>query len=280
MLVVLELNGGNDGLNTVVPYGDDVYRKHRPKLQIADGSLHKIDDHVGLHPSLFGLSELLKHGKLAIVQSVGYPNANRSHFESMAIWQTAVLEPDAHTAGWLNRGASRREARRRVTARPCTSAIPSFRVPWRATRSAFLRSPGSTRSCGASVSLRRPGPPAQRPALDRIARMPRGAPGSHLQFVQRSQVVTYASSARIEEILRGDRSKRTADYPEFALAQRLKLVAQLIKAGLATSIYYVQLEGFDTHQNQLRRMPRSWKSSVDLSPRSLETSSAPERKSA
>jgi uncharacterized protein (DUF1501 family) len=110
VLVVLELNGGNDGLNTVVPYGDDAYRKHRPKLQIAAGSLHKVDDHVGLHPALGGLSELLKKRKLAIVQSVGYPNANRSHFESMAIWQTAALQPDDQASGWLNRGVGRRTA--------------------------------------------------------------------------------------------------------------------------------------------------------------------------
>ena len=82
VLVVLELNGGNDGLNTVIPYADDAYARHRPRLRIPTGSLHKLDDHVGLHPELFGLNELWKQGELAIVQSVGYPNANRSHFES------------------------------------------------------------------------------------------------------------------------------------------------------------------------------------------------------
>jgi len=97
----------------------------------------------------------------------------------------------------------------------------------------------------------RAGAAAQRAALDRVARLPRGTVGSHLQFVQRSQVVTYASSARIEEILRRGSSDRATDYPDFGLAERLKLVAQLIKAGLSTSIYYVQLDGFDTHQNQL-----------------------------
>jgi uncharacterized protein (DUF1501 family) len=251
VLVVLELTGGNDGLNTVVPYGDDAYRRHRPKLQIGGGSLHRIDDHIGLHPSLGGLSELFKHGKLAIVQSVGYPNANRSHFESMAIWQTARLEPDTHTAGWLNRGAARRTA---VAGGDGTAMhIGDTELP-RALTGDALCVPSLT---SLDQVVRRMGVPdragaaAQRAALDRIARLPRGTSGSHLQFVQRSQVVTYASSARIEEILRGDKSHQANEYPDFGLAQRLKLVAQLIKAGLSTSIYYVQLDGFDTHQNQL-----------------------------
>ncbi len=108
VLVVLELVGGNDGLNTVVPYADDAYHRHRPRLKIPAGSLHKLDDHVGLHPGLGGLNDLWTEGELAIVQSVGYPNPNRSHFESEAIWYTGMLEPDANAAGWLNRGVGPR----------------------------------------------------------------------------------------------------------------------------------------------------------------------------
>lgn len=92
---------------------------------------------------------------------------------------------------------------------------------------------------------------AHRAALDRVAQMPRGEPGSHLQFIQRSQVVTYASSARIEQILRSGCGPSDAGYPDTGLARRLRLVAQLIRSGLSTSIYYVQLEGFDTHVRQL-----------------------------
>ena len=110
VLVVLELTGGNDGLNTVVPYADDAYGRNRPRLRIPASSLHKLDDHVGLHPALNGLNDLWKEGELAIAQSVGYPNANRSHFESMAIWQTGMLRPDTHAAGWLNRGVGRRSS--------------------------------------------------------------------------------------------------------------------------------------------------------------------------
>ena len=88
MLVVIELNGGNDGINTVVPYRDEGYQRHRSATRLAT-DLIKIDDQVGLHPSMPDAARLLNDGKLAIVQGVGYPNPNRSHFESMRIWHTA-----------------------------------------------------------------------------------------------------------------------------------------------------------------------------------------------
>src|SRR6516164_7296397 len=89
ILVVVQLDGGNDGLNTAVPYRDDEYRKRRPRLAIAAAEVKKVDDRIGLHPSLDGFAKLLEQQRLAIVQSVGYPNPNRSHFDSMAIWHTA-----------------------------------------------------------------------------------------------------------------------------------------------------------------------------------------------
>ena len=89
VLVVLQLTGGNDGLNTVIPFTDDNYRRLRPTLHLADAKLHKLDGRVGLHPGLGGLKKLLDDGEAAVVQSVGYPNPNRSHFESMTIWNTA-----------------------------------------------------------------------------------------------------------------------------------------------------------------------------------------------
>src|SRR3984885_1113111 len=101
ILVVVQLDGGNDGLNTVVPYRDDEYRKRRPTINVPAADVRKIDDHVGLHPALEGFSKLLEQQRLAVVQSVGYPNPLRSHFESMATWQTARLNPDKAAPGWL-----------------------------------------------------------------------------------------------------------------------------------------------------------------------------------
>ena len=124
VLVVLQLTGGNDGLNTVVPFTDPVYRRLRPTLSLADAKLHKLDDRVGLHPSMDGLKKLFDAGQAAVVQSVGYPNPNRSHFESMAIWQLAARRrPIARrprrvsASGWLARAIDQRGDAGSFTAR-------------------------------------------------------------------------------------------------------------------------------------------------------------------
>ena len=249
VLVVVELSGGNDGLNTVVPYRDEAYKKHRPQLHLANG-LHKIDDHVALHPSLGGFAKLLDAHELAIVQSVGYPNPNRSHFESMAIWQTARLDPAADMPGWLARCLDQQPA-------PPGGDAPALHISDNLLPQTVT---GSRRHVPSLVSLeqfrRRLGVPepagarAQRAVLDQVGCEQRGRAGSLLQFIERSTLITYASSARLEEVLRGKAAP--AGYPEsYGLAQRLGLIAQLIKAGLSTSLYYTQLTGFDTHANQL-----------------------------
>src|SRR6266849_138966 len=102
VLVVIELNGGNDGINTIVPFADEGYARHRKTLRLPTDKLLKINDHIGFHPAMRDAAQLLETGRLAIVQGVGYPNPNRSHFESMAIWQTARLSPKEHKGpGWV-----------------------------------------------------------------------------------------------------------------------------------------------------------------------------------
>src|SRR5947209_2981316 len=104
VLVVVQLDGGNDALNTVVPHADPNYEKLRPKLKVAKRNLVRLTDTLGLHPSLKPLDPLLQAGQLAVVPGVGYPNPNRSHFESMAIWHTARFDPDDRKGyGWLGR---------------------------------------------------------------------------------------------------------------------------------------------------------------------------------
>src|SRR5438874_11070610 len=103
ILVVLEMTGGNDGLNTVVPYADDLYHKARPSIRLTQGQLLRVDDHVGLNPGLRPLERLLGDGQVAIVQGVGYPNPDRSHFESMDVWQSADPKRQMKN-GWLARG--------------------------------------------------------------------------------------------------------------------------------------------------------------------------------
>ncbi len=103
ILVVLEMTGGNDGLNTVIPYADDLYHKARPTLRQTKDVVIRLDDHVGLHSGMRGFRPMWEKGQLAVVQGVGYPNPERSHFEAMDIWQSA--DPKGSTTGWLGRAA-------------------------------------------------------------------------------------------------------------------------------------------------------------------------------
>jgi uncharacterized protein (DUF1501 family) len=253
ILVVVQLDGGNDGLNTVVPYRDDEYRKRRPTIQIPVADVKKIDDHVGLHPALDGFSKLLEQQRLAIVQSVGYPNPNRSHFESMAIWQTASLSPDKVTPGWLARAIDHRPAPQGDA--PALHVHDAMPLP-RSLSGGNQVIPSLDRL---EQFRRRLGVPAdstpekQVAALDLLTRQDRGEPGSLLQFVERCSLITYASSARLERIEQNQKSSGSS-YPDFySLARRLRLIAQLVKAGLSTSIYYTHLDGFDTHSGQLQQ---------------------------
>src|SRR6185437_14789596 len=105
ILVVLQLDGGNDGINTVVPFRDEGYAKHRKAIRLSAKRLIRVNGEVGLHPAMAGAGRLLESGRLAIVPGVGYPNPNRSHFRSMAIWQSARLDERDHTGlGWVGRG--------------------------------------------------------------------------------------------------------------------------------------------------------------------------------
>jgi uncharacterized protein (DUF1501 family) len=248
ILVVVQLGGGNDGLNTVVPYKDDDYRKARPKLQIGEKALLKIDDHVGFHPTLTGFAKLLEDRQLALVQSVGYANPSRSHFESFATWHTGKLAAKVDAPGWIARtldaipavpGGDAPAIHIGIEAQQRPQALVGARdVPSVASLEQFHRRLGIPESVGAA---------AQRAALDQIAAREHGQPGSLLNFVERSAWLSYESSARFDRVVAAGPA---AGYPQNGLGRRMKVIAQLIKAGLTTSIYYTHLDGFDTHAAQ------------------------------
>jgi uncharacterized protein (DUF1501 family) len=248
VLVVIQLTGGNDGLNTVVPYRDEEYRRHRPKLQVGADSVLKIDDRVGLHPALTGFSKLLEGRQLAVVQGVGYPNPNRSHFESMATWHTARLNADPDTPGWLVRSL---ESWPRTSGRDAPALHIGGELLPQALTGGDQQVPSLTRLEQFRWRLGVPeaaGAREQRAALDEVAGLQRGQAGSLLQFVERSFLLTHTSSARLEGLV--DRSTARDGYPDSGLARRLRLIALLIKAELSTCIYYTALDGFDTHAYQ------------------------------
>ncbi len=236
VLVVIELNGGNDGINTVVPYADEGYAKHRRLLRLPKNQLIKVNDRIGLHPQMTGAGKLLESGRLAIVQGVGYPNPNRSHFESMAIWQTARFDlKDRDSLGWLGRGLD--EA-------PVAGGMPSAVFVSGGQMPAALQGRRAIAS-----GLTRPEDFVLR--LDEAKRTLEGAaPADDLAaFVRRNSLDAYLLADRMSEVL-NVQDKKGSPYPSSDLAEHLRLIARLIKASIGTRIYYTRQSGYDTHSGQ------------------------------
>jgi uncharacterized protein (DUF1501 family) len=260
--VVLQLSGGNDGLNTVVPLGNDHYRRARPQLGLDAGNCLKIDDATGLHPALTGIKALFDHGHAAIVQAVGYPNPNRSHFRSMEIWHTATDADRVARQGWIGRyfdnACAGEDAGVGVAIGKETPQAFAARTPLGVT---FQRpeqyryfGPDDTSELGMAESelFRRMNERDEDRSgssiggLSGSARRPQH--GSPLRFLERTALDAQVTSDRINE-LAGNRTNR-ADYPATRLGTDLRTVSRLIAGGLPTRIYYVSLGGFDTHTNQ------------------------------
>ncbi len=239
VLVVLQLDGGNDGINTVVPFGDEAYARNRRELRLPADKLLKIGDGIGLHPAMRPAADLFESGRLAIVQAVGYPNPNRSHFASMTIWQTAQPgEPGRDVQGWLGRALDAAgEARRE----PAAIHVGTENFP----RALFARRATSTSFADAAdLALAFPVPRVDPPRAN-------ASDGADLKaFVQRTVTSAYATAAELEAASAkgGDVSAR---YPETDLARRFDLVARSIKSGSPARVYYMIQGGYDTHAVQL-----------------------------
>ena len=245
VLVVVQMTGGNDGINTVVPFADEGYARHRKFLRLPAGRLVKVNDHVGLHPALADAGKLLHTGRLSIIQGVGYPNPNRSHFRSMAIWHTARFRPEEHQGlGWL--GAALDPGPRPADGSPASLLVgpdaPPLALEGRRSVSAALDQLDDFALAGPADPRKMIGTAA--PDTDLAA------------FVHRSLLDAYTAADRMNEAGRA-KDGGTA-YPATGLAHRLRLVARLLKAGFGTRVYYTLQAGrgssdYDTHYNQLPR---------------------------
>jgi uncharacterized protein (DUF1501 family) len=249
ILVVVQLLGGNDGLNTVVPHGIDGYNRGRRVLRLSPGQLHKITPEIGLHPGMGAMAKLLERGRLAVVQGVGYPNPDRSHFRSMEIWETGRLENDPKSVetGWLGRALDAKPPKPGDD--PPALNIGSRALP-QALRSRKTEVPAleSLENYKLKVSTE-PERKATRAALIQVAALERRDEDALLGFIRRTTLSAYESSSRLEQIVGKPRGE--SKYPNFGLARRLELIAQMIKADFGTRIFYTSHDGFDTHANQL-----------------------------
>ncbi len=241
IFVVVQLTGGNDGINTLVPFGDDEYYKNRFTVAVPKNQALKVDDYTGMNPAMRPLVELLDAGRLGFVQGVGYPNPNRSHFESMDLWHTAHQMTESRPLGWLGRVGDRMANDVNLPAihlggenQPL--ALAADKVPATSIRSIDTFQLKIARNKEA------------RKLLDESNAASRGIDNPLLHHLEATVRASTTTSQRLQEIATA--ADRGVKYPETGLAGKLKQVADLIAADIPVRIYYVTLDGFDTHANQ------------------------------
>ncbi len=255
ILVVIQLSGGNDGLNTIIPFTNDIYYRSRPKIAVPPKDVIRINDSLGFHPRLSKFKHLFDNGKMAVVQGVGYPNPNRSHFRSMEIWHTASDADQIEKYGWLGRyfdnkcqGCDPTTAVNigKIAPQAFTSKTPfgvSIEDPdmyrWVNTGANSAEAMKSAESFFRKLNKTDQSPSMETPAM---------TDGS-IDYLQRTAMNAQLSSDKIREVVKKYHS--TVTYPDTEIAHSLKLVAQMIAGKLPTRIFYVSQSGYDTHSNQL-----------------------------
>jgi len=253
ILVVVQLTGGNDGLNTVVPYEDDEYARYRPTLRLAPNDVHKIDTQLGFHPEMQAFMNLYQEGYLTVIQGVGYPNSARDHSEAMLDWHTARPGQIHCQTGWLGRVADHAcsDGNASVPAVFVGNIAQPFGLN---AERAIVPSIGSVKGYVLQTIPGSETAQAHHQQLLKTAGLPRAdTDNPFVNLLQRSTLDAYASSERIEAVVHSVAS--AAEYPPFQLAGRVRTIAQLIRADLGIRIYYTELGGggfggFDSHANQ------------------------------
>ena len=254
VLVVLQLSGGNDYLNTVIPYGDPNYYDSRPALAIPEESVLKIDDEVGFHPSMRELKEIYDRDDMAIIHGVGYKTPSRSHFRSMDIWHTAEPE-NVTTEGWLGKVIRELDPQ---SENPVTAVNIGKGLP------RALAAHGAAVSCvddlatyGLLTSIEQE---AQRTKMmQRFAAMYAPAVGTGVVMDYLSQTGTHlVNGVDILKSALGPYSS-SVEYPSTSIARGLRDIAKVHLADLGTRIFYTEHGSFDTHASEAVTHARLWK---------------------
>lgn len=238
VVVILQLSGGNDGLNTVIPVRNDLYYKARPKLGIVKDKALSVTDEVSLHPALTGFKELYDDGSLAILNNVGYPNPDRSHFRSMDIWHTASQSSEYWTNGWVGRYL---DSQCKGCDKP-TQAIELDDVLSLALKGEDIK----------GIAVKDPkrlyGTANEKFFRDIMKNHKDEAGEQPVDYLYKTMAETLSSA---DYIFKQSRMHPTnAEYPKTDLGNSLKTIASLIYSEINTKVYYVSLGSFDTHINQ------------------------------
>jgi uncharacterized protein (DUF1501 family) len=237
-LVVIQLSGGNDGLNTIIPYGNDIYYQKRPSLGIKPDELVKLNDMQGLNPNLSALKEIYDQGWMSIINDVGYPNPDRSHFRSMDIWQTGSDANQYLSTGWIGRYLD--------------SSCETCKLPYAAIEvddSLSLAMKGNSKK---AIALKDPATlykNTNEPFFKEMIRQQKEhLDEENLGYLYKTMIETSSSANYIQQTSKIYQNK--AVYPTTNFSNQLKTVSKFISSGLKTRVYYVSLSGFDTHVNQ------------------------------
>ncbi|MBN41264.1 MAG: DUF1501 domain-containing protein [SAR202 cluster bacterium] len=253
VIVVLQMSGGNDYLNTTIPYADGIYRDSRPVVGVPEDRIIKIDDQIGFHPEMAPIKELYDAGDMAIIHGVGYADSPRSHFRSMDIWHTC--EPDKiGTEGWLGKVTRELDPNKEnvLTAVSFGAALPRA-----------LALPGVPVACVDDLDnyglLPGIANEQRNKILDRFARMysPTIGTGAVMDYLGQTGLDTLEGADILKDAPKMYSS--TVEYPDSTIAKKLKGIAQVHLANFGTRVFYCDHGSFDSHSNQVGMHDKLWK---------------------
>jgi uncharacterized protein (DUF1501 family) len=238
-LVVIQLSGGNDGLNTIVPFTNDIYYSSRPKLAIPKSKLIKANDNLGFHSSLKPLKNLYDKGYLSIMNNVGYPNPVRSHFRSSDIWHTASSREEKVDSGWLGRFIDH------------YGKMPYSGIEIDDSLSLILKGEklNGIATKNPAVLFKNMNTPYFNTILKH--QTDQHLSEHNLGYLYKTMIEAKSSANYIYQNTKTFESD--GDYPDNPFAKQLKTTAEFINSGIKSQVYYVSMGGFDTHANQLYR---------------------------
>ena len=253
VIVILQLTGGNDYLNTLIPHGDSLYYDNRPNVGISPDDVLRIDDHLGFNPAMAPIKTLYDQGNVAVINGIGYPNPNRSHFRSMDIWHTA--EPDkVGNDGWLGRVIRDLDPNSENVltgvnfGRGLPRALAMTGVP--------VASVAVLETYGVLTGITEPAERDQ--ALDVFARMYAPALGT-------GPVMDYLGQTGLDALMGADILKKapetyrsSIEYDASPIGQNLQGIAKVLLADIGTRVFYTQHGGYDTHANEGPAHPKLW----------------------
>ncbi|MBD0401153.1 DUF1501 domain-containing protein [Flammeovirga sp. EKP202] len=260
-VVIIQFSGGNDGLNTIVPYLDDLYHKARPTLSFKESEVFKLDNDLGINGNMKGIAELYDKGYVSVINNVGYPNPNRSHFRSMDIWHTASDSNEYIQTGWLGRYLD-------SYCKSVDSVIEYDNTLSLALKGANMKGVAVDQPYTFYNSLK----------VDQFDKLAKGASKETLDENNKGYLYkTLAEASQSAEYIyeKSRIYKSDVHFPNSYLGKSLKSISELIKSGIHTKVFYATMGGFDTHVNQKNsqnRLLKDYSDSVAAFVKELEKS--------